>query len=271
MFVSWQDISCVWHRSSVTRNTSLFTLGGNLYAYTTDRRPLRARLASRQVLTREAYVGARLAAGAQSDFKVARVRHGGDWYLGQNYKLLESLASGPAAAVGLKPTVAEPTAPADLVSGGVQLAWLSGAKSVRLTEADQAALKTYLANGGLMLAEASMGDAGFAGEFHGLATAMGLKILPLTADSPILTGRLNGATGYALDTVKFKYALRLSRVGKATPELFGVYLGDKLVGIYSPFDLSYCRTGMDAFNCRGYETEDAEAIVTNILLWVSAR
>ena len=271
VFVSWLDISCVWNRFSVARDATLFNLGGNLYAYTTDRRPLRARLASGRTLTRDSYLEAKLSAGARKDLKLAAVRHGGDWFAGQNYKLLSRAAAAVPEAAGLKASVLETTAPADLTKAGVNLAWLAGRKSVTLSEAEQAALKQYLADGGLLVAEAVMGDARFDGEFRALASQMGLKMMVLGKDAPILSGSFGGATGYAIDPVKFKFALRVQRVGRQVPELHGLYLGEKLVGVYSPFDITWCQTGMDAFDCRGYETEDAQALVTNLLLWASAR
>ena len=271
MFVSWQDVSCVWNRFSVTREMTLFNLGGNLYAYTTDRRPLRSRLASSRSTSRDAYLTAKLASGERTNLKLATVRHGGDWFVGQNYKLLATAAASMPEGVGLTPSVAEVTAPADLTKTGVNLAWLAGRKSVALNEDEQAALKQYLADGGLLVAEAIMGDGRFDVEFRAQAAQMGLTIAPLAKDAAILSGAMNGATGYAIDPVKFKFALRVQRVGRQVPELYGLYLGEKLVGVYSPIDITWCRTGMDAFDCRGYEAEDAQAIVTNLLLWASTR
>jgi hypothetical protein len=271
MFVTWQDMSCTWNRLQVTRDATLFQMGSNLYAYTTDRRMLRARLAATPVFVRESYVGTRLTCGSRRELKLAPVRHGGDWYVGKNYGLLTLAAASLAEDVGLKATALDASAPAELTKAGVHLAWLAGRKGVTLGNEDQAALKKFLADGGLLVAEAVMGDSRFDAEFRALAGQLGLKIMALNKDASILTGSLGEATGYAIDQVRFKYALRVERVGKMMSDLHGLYLGDRLVGIYSPFDISWCRTGMDAFDCRGYETEDAQAIWTNLLLWASAQ
>jgi Domain of unknown function (DUF4159) len=271
MFVSWHDISCAWHRWSVTRRKPLFDLAGNLFAYATDRRRLRARLARRRVMTRDRYLGAKLSAGERSELKLSRVTHGGDWYLGRNYKLLARLAASVSEQTPMTLSVAEPAAPSHLAEAGVNVAVLMGSKSVRLDTAESAALKAWLAAGGLLVAEAVLGGREFDTEFRNLAGQMGLRLKPIAPTDPLLTGQMGGAAGYAIDTARFKFALRAERIGRSVPELYGLYLGDKPVGVYSPFGLSYCRTWQDAFGCRGYEAEDATALWTNILLWASSR
>lgn len=270
MFVSWQDMSCAWQRMSVTQNVPLFDLGGNLYVYSTDRRPLRARLATKRLVSRDSYVAAKLSPGGRPELTVARVKHGGDWYVGQNYRLLARLGTAVSASARLKLQVREAMPPVELASTGAQVAWLVGRKDVRLPAAEVAGLRKFMADGGLLVAESAMGDRRFDASFRELAGQLGLRVLRLSKDSPLLTGGLGSATGFSIDTVKFQFALRAERVGKNEPELYGLYLDDRMVGVYSPFDLLYCQTGQDAFDCRGYEAEDALAILTNILLWASA-
>jgi len=271
MIVSWSDISCAWHRLSVIREPILFELGGNFYVYATDRRPLRARLAEKRVMTRKSYTDATIRVGPHDALTVARVKHTGDWYTGRNYHLRDRLAAAVAEWSELKLAVGDAAAPSDLKPGDVRLAWLTGRQSVGLADDELAALKAYLSGGGFLLAEALMGDVRFDAEFRALAGRLGLKMRPVGKDDPLVTGKLDLASGFDVGTVKFKFALRGARIGKLEPELYLLYLGEKPVGVYSPFDLSYCQTGMDAFDCRGYEAEDARAILTNILLLASTR
>ena len=315
--VSFADISCAWNTQAVTTQSHLFNLGSNLYVYATDHRALRARLAEKKTLTRKNYLDATLQAGPRARLKVARVKHGGDWYVGRNYDPLGRLAAalagrpveaGPAAAppaappaepldpsriilpparaTGLAPTApavpaiaggglrldqAEPVDSSGLVAAAVQIAHLTGRQGVTLGDAEAAALKSYLQGGGFLVAEAAMGDARFDADFQALARQLGLESKLLAADDPLMTGKLIAAAGYDVSNVRYRYALRAERIGNPLPLLYGLRLGGKLVGIYSPFDLSFSQTGFDAWACRGYEAEDALALWINLLLYVSTK
>jgi len=269
--ISLTDISCAWNTLAIAKQGPLFQLGINLYAYTTDHGLLRARLAEQKVFTRNSYLQAHLSPGARAGVKVARVKHGGDWYVGQNYAGMQHLADGLAGRVNLKLECGAAVDPSGLAAVGVQLAHLTGRQGVALGDAESAALKKFLEAGGLLFVEATMGDARFDTEFNALAAQLGLKVTPLAAADPLITGALGGATGYDVSSVKYRYSLRMERVGKPLPALFGLQLGDKLVGVYSPYDVSFSQTGFTACGCRGYEAEDALAILTNIVLLASTR
>jgi hypothetical protein len=270
-FVSFVDISCAWNTLAVAQQLPLFNLGSNLYAYTTDHRPLRSRLAEKKTITKSAYLEAALQVGPKAALKAVRLKHGGDWYVGQNYGAWAHLTREVGGRCPLKLELADPVDAAGLTASGAQIAQLTARQAVTLNDADVASLKKYLEGGGFLLAEAAMGDTRFEGTFRPLAQQLGLQEKALAADDPLIKGAFKGATGYDVSAVKFRYALRTERLGKAVPDLRGLYLGDKLVGVYSPFDLSFTQTGCDAWGCRGYEAEDAMAILTNILLLVSTR
>ena len=153
----------------------------------------------------------------------------------------------------------------------MQIAYLAGRQSIDLAQADAAAVKKYLADGGFLLAEAVMGDPRADAAWRTLLPRLGLKTRRLKKSHALVTGQMNGATGYPLENMKYRHALKEQRIGKPDPELFGLYAGDRLVGIYSPFDLMYSQCGYDAWQCRGYAAEDALAILTNIILLVSTR
>ncbi|MBN2584083.1 MAG: DUF4159 domain-containing protein [Planctomycetes bacterium] len=271
LFVSWQDLSCAWNSQAMAKKVPQFQLGGNLYVYATDHRPLRARLAERHVMKRKSYMDTTIQAGPQSQLTIASLTHGGEWYAGRNYRPLQMLASSLPEGGPLRLTVADAAAPSGLGAAGARIARLAGRKGLSLSEAETAALKKFLDDGGLLLAEATMGEAAFDQPFRSLAASLGLQLKELTAESPLLSGQMGTATGYAIGQVGYKYALRAERIGKPLPLLYGLYRGDKMVGLYSPFDLSYSQTGFDAWACRGYEDEDALAILTNFLLWASTQ
>ena len=272
LFVSWQDISCAWNTLSVVRDEVLFDLGGNLYAYATDRRPIRSRLAVKRNSGGTGYAEAKPSVTKAVPLAIARLKHGGDWYVGKNYSLEARTAADLSAAVpGLKIAAAEAVAAADLRADPGAVAWLTGRQNVALAEADLAAIKSFLTGGGFLLAEAAMGDPRFDAAFRTAAGQLGLQMTPVGKDDPILTGRFEGATGYAIGNVAFTFALRSQRIGKPQPELYRLSLGGKLVGLYSPLDLTFSQTGIDAFDCRGYESEDARALLANVLLTAGCR
>ena len=63
----------------------------------------------------------------------------------------------------------------------------------------------------------------------------------------------------------------MPRLGRPTADLVGIYLGGKLVGIYSPIDIVFSSTPYEAYACKGYQAEDAIAVAANILLGISDR
>jgi Domain of unknown function (DUF4159) len=297
LFYSNVDISCPWNTVAVTRRRELFDLGTNLYVYAGDRRPLRARLAAKRTGAGKSYAETTPIPGKRPALTLARVKHGGDWYTGKHYDgpgvLARSLGTprDPEAAelqalqqeAGITPgdedgddgtlklkTIAEIDAAA-LDPAKVHVAYLAGRQSIGLSDADIVAMKKYVAGGGFLLVEATMGDIRADAAWRLLAPKLGLVMKPIRKGHPIVTGQMDGATGYVLDRMHYCHALKAQRIGKPYPALSGLYAGDKLVGVYSPFDLMYCHAGYSAWNCRGYAPDDALAILTNILLHVSTQ
>ena len=293
LFVSNVDISCPWNTMAVTKSAELFDLGTNLYVYASDRRPLRARLAGLKKVAKKAYVDTTIVPGKKSALRWARVKHAGDWYAGRNYEslaaLAASLATGNASKAellalrqeaGLVDPAAAPTIKLESVGeveasaldpDKVDVAYLAGRQNIALGEPDAAAVRKYLSDGGFLLVEAILGDKRADTAWRDLFTQLGLQMTPIAKTDPLLTGQPGGATGYPLEGMKYRFALREERIGKTDPELFALTLGGKLVGVYSPFDLLYSQAGYDAWNCRGYESEDALAILTNIILLATTR
>jgi len=270
LFYASTDISCPWNTMAVARRAELFDFGANLYAYATDRGPLRARLASKRGPGDGKYA-ATISAGPRKTIAVARVKHGGDYYVACNYKALDTLAGHLGRTAQLAVSDAGDMAAADLKPDQVQVAHLTGRQAVTMAEADLKALTDYLKAGGFLLAEAALGDRRFDEALRPLLAQAGAQLKKLPEDHALLTGRMAGAAGYAVKAVKFKPTLLAERVGRRVPEVHGITLDGKLVGLYSPFDLMYAQTGYDAWGSRGYGEEDARAMLANIFLFVSSR
>ena len=276
VFYSPDDVSCAWQTQAVARRGYLFDWGINLYTYATDGAPLRAKLAARGPVTTDRFTGT-VKAGANKSVRIARVKHGGNWEAGANYRGLSHLAKHVQAKAGIRLQVTEPTQ-APFNSGGVavadlkrgQIAYLAGSADVTLTPDEQAAMKKYLAAGGFLWAEAVTGSLAFDQAVRKLAADMGLTLKLLPGSHPLLHGRMAGAEGHNLTSrVQFRRALRAQRIGRPSAEFYGIYQGSKMVGLYSPFDVVFSLTGYEAHRCRGYKAEDAMAVGTNLVLYFS--
>ena len=271
LFHSAVDISCQWSTMAVTKNRVLFELPTNMYAYATDRGKLRAKLAGREEGTGVKYAGQTLAKGLKDTLTVARVKHAGDWNVGLNYHAWPILGADLQTKTGVTLKELDPLAPGDAIPAETTLLYVSGLAGCDLGTQGAKWLKDYLAGGGFLFAEAVLGDARFDAQFKTALATTGLKLQPLPADSPLLTGKFAaGATGYAIAKVGFTFSLQTERVGKNVPELLGIYDGEKLVGVYSPFDLMFAQTGCKAFGNRGYAAADARALATNIALYATS-
>jgi hypothetical protein len=271
LFYSPRDISCAWNSGGFSKSRAAFDLGGNLYAYSTDRARQRGRLSLRAVGSGVKYAEQKPTGGAKTAIGVARIKHGGEWYAGVNYHPWALLAEEAKAKAGLEIKELEPVAPGAAIAPGTNLMHLSGRAACDLGAAGGAWLKDYLAGGGFLLAEATMGDKRFDAPLRAVLAAAGLTVQPLAADSPLLSGKFDGATGFTVDKVGFTFALRSERIARPQPELLGLYLGQKLVGVYSPLDIMCRQTGCAAWDCRGYESDDARALAMNLAIHVSAR
>jgi len=269
VFLAPTDISCSWCTRAHTRQQNNFLLGTNLYAYATDKGPLRARLAGKREKP-EQYRSARIAAGPKAALRIARLKTSGDYYAGANYHPLERYnADRDKAAPELK--IADPVGPADVTPEALDVLWLTGRQSAALSDEAAEAVKAFLAGGGFLFAEAALGDERFQKSFAETAERLGLTLKPWAQDAAVVTGRMDGASGYDVSNPRFATHLRARRIGRGGPALEGIYLGSKLVGVYSPYDVMFSQTGCKAYGNLGYEEDDARAVATNILLLATCK
>jgi len=272
LFYAMDDISCPWQLKAFAGREYLFQWGINLHAYATDRSPLRAKLAARFEKEKDRYPD-KAHPGARKSLKVVRLEYGNPgWLTNRNYGCWDRVQAYVEKKAGVSLTVNEEgTAPGAL--GDADVAYLTGPGNIPLAEDQKQALKAYLQKGGFLWAEASGGSAAFTGAFRKLCLQMGLTFKRIPQTEPILNGRFDGpANGYSLISgVKFKRSLQIARLGRKHAELMGVYDGDNLVGVFSPFDILFSMTGYNAYRCRGYEAQDARALAANIVLYLTQR
>ena len=271
LFYSMDDISCPWQTKAYARRGYLFQWGINLFTYATDQSPLRAKLQARLPVEKDRYPGA-VKAGSRPSLRLARVKYDGPgWLAGRNYKVLQRLQKALSGKASVNLAVTEDGAEASGLSGH-DIAYLTGPGEIKMAETQKQALKAYLANGGFLWAESANGSTHFNGAFRKLCAETGLTLKLIPQTHPLITGRLPNGKGYSLISgVQFSRSLRVPRLGRPHAELTGIYLGDKLVGVYSPLDIMFSMTGYNAYGRRGYKTQDARAVATNIILFLTDR
>jgi len=272
LFYAMDDISCPWQTKALAGRKYLFDWGINLFTYATDRSPLRAKLADRLPQEEDRYTD-KVQPGAKRSLSITRVKYDAPgWLANRNYGCWPIVKDYASKKAGVDLAVNEAgTPPSGL--GKADVAYLTGAGAIPLSAAEQKALKAYLEGGGFLWAEAAGGSTGFVGGFRKLALEMGLTFKRIPQTEPILSGRFEGgAKGYSLISgVEFKRSLRVSRLGQKHADLMGVYLGGKLVGAFSMFDILFSTTGYNAYSCRGYKPQDAKAVATNMILYLTTR
>jgi hypothetical protein len=271
VFYAMDDISCAWQTKAYTARDYMFRWGINLFTYATDKSPLRGRLASAKEAAQSDRYTSAVKPGARASLTIARLKSDGDWITDINYKGTTKIADEVQKRAGVGVKFEDGGAEATALAGK-DAAFLTGSKEVTLPAPQKQALKDYLSKGGFLWAEAAAGSTVFDASFRKLAADMGLELKYIEKTEPMMTGNFSKALGYNLTTgVQFRRAMKLSRLGRAFADFVGIYQGTKLVGVYSPMDIVFSVTPYDAYNCRGYQAEDAVAVATNIILAISDR
>jgi len=273
-----EDLSKAWQSRDYVGKEYLLKFTMNLDRYARDNAPMPARLVSGVTGSPPRYVAA-IKPGPRTVLKLARLKHGGDWWVGANYGAFSELVKRLKDKAGVTLEVTEPRA-APVTEGGVEAkdlkgfaaAYLTGTGEVALSPAEKDALKAYVEGGGLVWVEAARGAEAFDKAFRGLAKELGWEVRLLENTHPLMTGKLGAATGYELTQgVQFRHDLKTKRLGRNFAELHGLFVGEKMVGVYSPYDILFSTTPYQACGCLGYRTDDANAVATNVVLWMTTK
>ena len=272
VFYAMDDISCPWQTKAIVAREYLFKWGINLFTYATDHSPLRAKLAAQEPPKVESRYTSPVKAGAKGAVRVVRMKYEGNgWLTNRNYKAFDTLAAELAKRGSMTLKVEEEGTEATGLAGA-DAAYLTGSKEFTLTEAERAGLKQYLAGGGFLWAEATDGSLDFDRALRKLAQEAGWELKPIPKNHPLMTGAFKTALGYNLTAgVKFRRVLTVPRLGRAYADFTGIYQDGNLVGIFSPLDAVFSSTPYDSYACKGYLQEDAVAVATNIVAFLTDR
>jgi len=135
----------------------------------------------------------------------------------------------------------------------------------QLTPEEVTALRKFLNNGGVLLAEAGEGRPSFNKAFREeMAKVLpGKPLQPLAARHDIFTRPI------AIPSVQARPALSVKKGNQAqvAPELYGIELNGSLAVIYAPHDLSAGWEKALAPYALGYESHDATSLGLNILYY----
>jgi hypothetical protein len=270
LFYSMDDISCPWQTKAYAGRDYLFKWGINLFTYATDHGALRAKLAEREP-AKDRY-NTPIKSGPTTSLTVARLKYEGAWTAGRQYKGFEQIAKNVSKKAGINLKVEEGGVSAsELANRDVAYMAVAGSAAA-LAPADKDALKQYLSKGGFLWLEAVCGAPASDQAIQKLAGEMGWQMKPIEKTHPLLTGTFNAGLGYNISQgVQYRRVLRVTRLGRAFADFSGIYQDGKLVGLYSPFDVVFCSTGYDAYSCRGYPQDDALAVATNIVVFLTDR
>ncbi|MBN2581752.1 MAG: DUF4159 domain-containing protein [Planctomycetes bacterium] len=271
LFFSPRDLTCSWAVPTDKKNLPDLQVGQNLVAVATDMARLPGRYDEPEPSVDAKYPGQQLKRGSRESVKLARIKHKGCWDAGRNYGLWSTLSVDLATRVAMTIKETEPLEVGGTVPEGLGFAYLAGRGDLNLGEGGAEWLKKYLADGGFLLAEATCGDKAFDEKLRALLAEAGLTLKPLEAESPLLSGDLFGAKGYAMAKVGYTRTLRQEREGKDDIVMFRIEREGRLVGLYSPVDVMYSQAGYRAFGNRGYAAADARALATNIALLMSVK
>ncbi len=233
------DLSCGWdmHTHSLPGTTYIHSdnalkIGANFMAYATAMRDMRVSLAESK-----AYVDAEPTRADK--FRVGQVIHEGDWNpdpVGLR-NLLDTVGQGTALKISFdtEPVRLEPAA-----LSRYPFVYMTGHGSFAWTDAQVAALRQYLLNGGFLFADACCGrqkfDAAFREQMaHVLRPAQtGPVLAPLPASHPLFAIQHQITAVQFTDAAVAQYA---NRIG-SRPRLESAAVGGRTAVIYSPIALN---------------------------------
>ena len=141
--------------------------------------------------------------------------------------------------------------------------YITGHKDFRFSKEEMTSLRSYLRNGGLLLADSCCGRTAFDSAFRReIKRALPDKELAqLPSSHPIYSSR------HTIRSAQYTEMVRQARPELAAPSLEGISLGGVTCVVYSSFDLGCGWENMVHPYSKGYESEDSLRLGTNVLVY----
>jgi hypothetical protein len=200
---------------------------------------------------------------------VARLEHAGGWDV--RPEALKHLVAPLARSASLQLQLLDPvdlTGPAD-----PNVLWITGTAEAKLTAAQLAACKKYVAAGGTIFADAAGGGQAFYDVMtRQLTEAFGLGSLRrIGQDHPLVRGSFGGGMGADVRQVGYSPAVRRNSPKLDKPVLMGIEIDGRLAVICSPIGVTGALEGRTFYGAALYKTAAARRLACNVLLYAWAQ
>jgi len=272
------DLACLWDKWSIVDPpgrtpqmqamiTKANRVGVNIIAYATGREPPKKINDQSHLLTQ---------AGAQDQIErgfleIAKLRHTGGWDAAPRAlrNLLLALNTYAGATAATRPKDIPVSDPALF---RYPLVYMHGRNRFQMTRPEQERLREYLANGGVLFADACCGSPQFDRSFHELIEQMfpGEKLQRIPPTHEMFTT----AVGHNLSRVKRREPVAnnpdmplRTHVIEGEPYLEGIERDGRYLVIYSKFDISCALERQASVACTGYVHDDAVKLAVNVVLY----
>ncbi len=256
--ISPQDLGATWQRREFSRRAA-WNIPASLYLYATGKGYLANRLKS-------LYIGGG-SGPAQRSVGFAQIHYAGNWNPepGAWPRMAKLAASQFQTSLSISNV-----AIAKLDARSTPLAHLTGTGGFTLSTSQIAALRKYIAAGGMIVADSGGGHQKFTDAFDRLVA----KILPhadfvdLPANASIIRGSMPG--GVNVSQVKYRKFYVDSHRRRTTPDLQGVKIHGRWVIVFSPWDITSGLLGTKTWGIDGYSPDSAQALARNIICYAAA-
>jgi len=252
-----QGLGCPWDVADF-RHVN-FQLGTNIAAYVTGMQKLEGKLTEPTFHAATPEAEPTRARGA---FTVGQIVHGADWRPHKRAwpRVLQEVNRKAGIRVYSRPV------PIDLDSDSpfqAEMLYLTGVQKVRLSDADVAALRTYIERGGYVFAEAACGSPAFDRSFRKLVS----RIMPGRELRELPVGHLLYEQGEALGEVVYSAAVRRASPQLDRPFLECMEYEGRAAIVYSKYDLSSAVEGHPCHTCPSVLEPSASRLLVKIVLY----
>ena len=256
------DLSCYWNLADRKGNNpkvvDAIRLGQNIIDYATGRELPADKLAEHKLAKAEVDMPKR---GA---LRIAKLKHAGVWNVAP--MAVPNLTSALRDKLKFDVVINHrELAPSDPNLVHHPLVYLHGRAGFAMNETDRAAIRRHLTPGaGTLFADAACGSEAFDKDFRKLAASLFPlnKLEAIPADDEFYTK----AIGFDLSDCQLT---RAAGGKKGIPQLEGIKVDGRWALIYSKYDIGCALEKHQTLDCKGYTTESALKIATNIVIYAT--
>ncbi len=255
--ISPKDLGATWQRRAFARHEA-WNIPASIYLYATGKGYLANKLKSLNI----SGAGATVRSLAMSQILYAGNSNPepGAW---------PRMAALAAADFQTSLSIAT-TSIAKLNARTTPLAHMIGTGNFTLSASQIAALRKYIAAGGMIFADSGGGHQKFTDAFDVLVQKLvpNGKFVDLPANSSIITGSVAG--GINTSHVVYRKFYVDSHRKRTTPDLQGVKVNGRWVIVFSPWDITSGLLGTKTWGINGYVSASAQALARNIICYAIA-